>query len=286
MKVEQSLGVATISLCLFLASANALLAQTPLEPMGGPLGPPVTNAPFSADATTTVRQVLADGTRIERIGRARYFRDRIGRVRVEQEILGLEALNAAADGQTRITILPDPTTGAVYTLDPVARTVALGVRSTASSAVGGGQNFAVPLGGPHFLTFGRADQSFERYGIDSNAVDEESLGSQRIAGVETTGRRITTTIPGGSRIGNDRPFQIVDERWESTELKLLIFGRHSDPRTGVVEYRVANVRRIEPPPQQFQIPADYTVLRTTHDNPWISLTPAEHPRAADPLKKK
>jgi hypothetical protein len=286
MKVKQSLSLAGVSLCLFLASPNALLAQAPPEPMGGPLGPPVTNAPFSADATTTVRQVLADGTRIERVARARFYRDRVGRVRVEQVILGLEALSPAVDGQTRITILPDPTKGAVYTLDPVARTVSLGGRSTASSGVGGGQNFAVPLGGPRFLTFDRGDWSFERYGIDRNAIYEESLGSQRIAGVETTGRRITTTIPGGSRIGNDRPFEIVDERWESTELKLLIFGRHSDPRTGVVEYRLANVRRVEPPAQLFQLPADYTVLRTTHDNPWISLSPAEHPRAADPSKKK
>lgn len=245
--IKQNLSLAGVYLCLCVAGPTVALAQAPPEPMGGPLGPPVANAPFSADATTTVRQVLGDGTRIERIGRARYYRDRSGRVRVEQTIMGLEGLNPAAEGQTRITIYPDPAKGGVFTLDPVARTVALGGRWSASQAVGGGDGFAVSLGGPHFLTFGRGDRSFERYGIDGNAIHEESLGSRPIAGVETTGRRITTTIPGGSRIGNDRPFQIVDERWESTELKLLIVGRHSDPRTGVVEYRLTNIRRADPP---------------------------------------
>jgi hypothetical protein len=61
-------------------------------------GSPVLDAPFSADATTMVRHTLGDGTRIERIARARYYRDSLGRVRVEQTIIGLEALNLAADG--------------------------------------------------------------------------------------------------------------------------------------------------------------------------------------------
>lgn len=214
------------------------------------------NASFSADATTTVRVVLTDGTRIERVGRARYYRDRIGRVRVEQAIIGLEALNQAADGQTRITIYPDPGRGGFFTLDPVARTVALGGRSTASSGVGGGQNFALSLGGPYFLTFGRGDQSFERYGIDSNAIHEESLGIQQISGVATTGKRITTTIPAGSHIGNDRPFQIIDERWESTEVKRLILtttlpptGSEASPEEvaqlrRLIEREIARERRI------------------------------------------
>jgi hypothetical protein len=54
---------------------------------------------------------------------------------------------------------------------------------------------------------------------------------------------------------------VVDERWESPELKLLIYSRHSDPRTGVVEYALSNIRRTEPPPDLFVIPPDYTVGR-------------------------
>jgi hypothetical protein len=78
-------------------------------------------------------------------------------------------------------------------------------------------------------------------------------------GVKVTGRRTTSVIPVGE-IGNDRPIEITDERWESPELRLLIYSRFSDPRTGVVEYRLTNVVRAEPQADLFSIPSDYTVL--------------------------
>jgi hypothetical protein len=85
-------------------------------------GPVVTDAPFSADATTTVTQVLGDGTRIEQRTTARFYRDRIGRVRREQTILGLGALNAVGGNAQTITVDPDPGDGTAYTLDPMMRT--------------------------------------------------------------------------------------------------------------------------------------------------------------------
>jgi hypothetical protein len=56
--------------------------------------------------------------------------------------------------------------------------------------------------------------------------------------------------------GNDRPSDI-DERWEWSELKMLIYARSSDPRTGIVEYRLTIMRRAEPPAELFVIPSDY-----------------------------
>jgi hypothetical protein len=82
----------------------------------------VLDAPFSADATTTVRQTLPDGTRVERTGIARYYRDRGGRVRIEHFIAGLDPLNSAPKGQVKTIIAPDPRTGGVYTLDDATRT--------------------------------------------------------------------------------------------------------------------------------------------------------------------
>src|SRR6185436_15863899 len=87
---------------------------------------------------------------------------------------------------------------------------------------------------------------------------EEQLGTRQIEGVKTTGMRTTTTIPQG-RIGNDRPIQIVDERWDSPELGLLIASRYSDPRTGVVDYKLTNINRSEPRADLFTVPSDYTV---------------------------
>ena len=68
------------------------------------------------------------------------------------------------------------------------------------------------------------------------------------------GRRITTTVPAGSRVGNDRPMTIVDERWESNDLQILIYARHSNPLTGVVEYQLSNITRAEPPSHLFRVP--------------------------------
>src|SRR5688572_17504189 len=89
------------------------------DPLSGPL---VTNAPFSADAETTVTQVLSDGTRIEERTTSRFYRDSMGRVRREQSILGLGRLGRAAEPVTTITIDPDPSDGMAYTLDPANRT--------------------------------------------------------------------------------------------------------------------------------------------------------------------
>ena len=64
-------------------------------------------------------------------------------------------------------------------------------------------------------------------------------------------------------MGNDRPIQITDEQWESPELKLLVASRFSDPRTGVVDYRMTNISRVEPRADLFAVPAGYTEVATT-----------------------
>jgi hypothetical protein len=40
---------------------------------------------------------------------------------------------------------------------------------------------------------------------------------------------------------------------------MLVYSRNSDPRTGVVEYKLTNINRAEPPADLFTIPSDYTV---------------------------
>lgn len=212
-------------------------------------GPVVTDAPFSADATTTVTQVLGDGTRIEQTTNARFYRDRAGRVRREQTILGLGALG----NMQTITIAPDPTTGTAFTLDPTTRTarrvprIAIPLaanmmyRTTATTVMVQTRSGVVPIGG-----------------AVGSSPPEEVLGARQFEGVRALGRKTTTTIPTG-QIGNDRPIEITDERWESPELRMLVFSRNSDPRTGVVEYRLTNINRHEPPADLFMIPSDYTV---------------------------
>ena len=86
----------------------------------------------------------------------------------------------------------------------------------------------------------------------------ESLGKQTIEGLEAEGTRSVMTIPAG-QIGNERPIEIVSERWYSPELQTVILSRHSDPRFGENVYRLVNINRSEPAPALFQVPADYTL---------------------------
>ena len=231
-------------------ASRALTAQRLAAASDVLSGPVVTEAPFSADATTTVTQVLGDGTRIEQTTTARFFRDRAGRVRREQTIAGLGALNGRGNAET-ITIDPDPGDGTAYTLDPMTRTARRAPRLVFTS-VNVGPSIRINSGTVMLNGNVVAAQPVWR-------ATAEQLGTRQFEGVKAVGRKSTSVIPTGD-IGNDRPIEITDERWESPELRMLVYSRTSDPRTGVVEYRLTNINRSEPPADLFTIPADYTVI--------------------------
>jgi hypothetical protein len=92
---------------------------------------------------------------------------------------------------------------------------------------------------------------------DGNAK-EESLGKQLIEGIEAEGARTTITIPAGE-IGNERPIEIISERWYSPELQTVVMTKHSDPRFGETVYRLTNISRSEPDASLFQVPSDYRI---------------------------
>jgi TonB family protein len=94
-------------------------------------------------------------------------------------------------------------------------------------------------------------------GRDDNAKNE-ALGKQLIEGVEAEGTRSTIEIAAGE-IGNERPIEIVFERWYSPELQVVVMTKHSDPRFGETTYRLTNINRAEPAHELFEVPADYKV---------------------------
>jgi hypothetical protein len=214
----------------------------------------VTGAPYSADAETTVRQILADGTRIERRVEARLYRDGSGRVRREQTILGLAALDPSRESHDVITI-SDPVAGMTYTLDPATRTArrtALDRRSRGDAPPPPPPPPPPPAGTPAVGSPPPPPPPPPR------ALDVP-LGTREVHGLRATGTRSTLTIPAG-RVGNDRPLTVVSERWESADLRLLLLSVHDDPRSGRVEFRLSNVRRAEPPADLFTVPSGYTVV--------------------------
>jgi hypothetical protein len=176
-------------------------------------------------------------------------------VRREQTIIGLSALSTpfrtrqgvgSGDAQTMITIDPDPDDGLAFQLDVTSRTARRVPRAAA-------------LLGVNFNTFTINWAAPPRVSPQDDRTVEQSLGTRMMEGVKATGRKTTVTIPTGE-IGNDRPIEVTDERWESPELQVIVYSRHSDPRTGVVEYRLTNINRLEPPLDLFTVPADYTIV--------------------------
>jgi hypothetical protein len=70
--------------------------------------------------------------------------------------------------------------------------------------------------------------------------------------------RTTITLPPGN-VGNDRPIEIVTERWFSPELQVVMQTRRVDPRVGETVYQLIDITREEPPRHLFEVPADYTI---------------------------
>lgn len=86
----------------------------------------------------------------------------------------------------------------------------------------------------------------------------EDLGKQTIEGVTADGTRTTSTIDAGA-IGNDRPIQVVTERWYSSELQTVLMTKTTDPRIGESTFSLTNVHRGEPGAYLFQVPAGYSI---------------------------
>lgn len=85
---------------------------------------------------------------------------------------------------------------------------------------------------------------------------KEELGTRDIEGVSAEGIRTITTIPAGA-IGNERPIEVVYERWYSKELGLTVYSKTTDPRFGEQTYKLTNIVRSEPDPSLFTVPTEY-----------------------------
>ena len=83
-----------------------------------------------------------------------------------------------------------------------------------------------------------------------------TLGSKEFDRVRADGSRTTWTIPAG-KVGNEKPIEVVSERWFAPELLLVVSSRYFDPRRGETTYRLTGLKRTEPDPSLFQVPADY-----------------------------
>ena len=224
-------------------------------PFGGPMelmgfegmhgGKLVKGAPFSATSTSTTKQTLQDGTSINRTTQGAIYRDGEGRSRREVTFTGVGAL-AATGGTHKMVAIFDPVAGAHYMLNPdkkVAYKMTLPANAgTADKA----QKFQQKM------------QARQQQEEASGALKVESLGTQMVNGVNAEGTRTTHTIAAGA-IGNDKPIQVVSERWYSPDLQTVVQSSRTDPRFGTTTLSLTNIQKAEPAATLFAVPADYTV---------------------------
>ena len=95
-----------------------------------------------------------------------------------------------------------------------------------------------------------------------------------ILGLQTTGTRVTRTIPAGE-IGNAKPIEVVTERWFSTDLQIPMSMTHTDPMMGTMSSQVTSVTRGEPSASLFQVPSDYKVVTGKAGRHDVHETPVE-----------
>jgi hypothetical protein len=211
----------------------------------------VKGAPYSAVALTEFVQKFADGNQIVRRNEAAYYRDSEGRTRVEQRLSTIGKWSAAGDAP-RIIMIGDPVSGEYYDLDPRTRTAVKNVRL--GKVMRNQQREAGET------RKGNDDEKVAPPKVSSDGRRRtESLGSQRIEGVEAQGKRTTITIPAGE-IGNIRPIETTDERWYSPELQTVVMTKRHDPRSGDTTYRLTNINRRDPDRSLFQVPPGYTII--------------------------
>jgi len=256
-------------------------------------GKVVKNAPYSAESVTETVQTLADGNRIVNKITSQVYRDSEGRTRREQTLKGLGPIGNGEE-PLQMIFINDPVAGVTYSLDTNTK---IAHKSTPfkfefttgkPGANGEAQQFEFKTGSgtkgnivitgqpgapgqgatrvappPDASEFtlrtaeGAASYVFRtRTGADNEV--KEQLGKQNIEGVEAEGTRTTVTIPAGE-IGNERPIEIVTERWYSPELQLVVMTKHSDPRNGETTYKLTNINRSEPAKSLFEVPPGFTV---------------------------
>jgi hypothetical protein len=241
-------------------------------------GKPVKGAPFSADAVTETVQQLADGNRITNSSTTKLYRDSEGRTRRElsqdAQAMTVMPFPGPTISHSEVTI-SDPVAGVNYMLNTRTRTAmklplphqVQKIKEKPEHTDSGGAASLDQLprtGAPEHKT-GVAVQSGNNMiftthmsGKVTGDFKTESLGKQKMEGVEAQGERVTETIRAG-QIGNEQPIVSTTETWFSPTLKRVILSKRHDPRFGDTTFKLTNISLAEPSPSLFQVPSDYTI---------------------------
>jgi hypothetical protein len=201
--------------------------------------PPIPNAPFTATLDTEWVRYAGEGGTITLVNERHIARDGQGRLYEERWLLVPK--NSDRKSKMNWTQIADPKQRTLYNCSTERKVCELRLYDPAEDLTAAAPLRPIPSGA-----------------ATRGPMNVEDLGTQNIAGVETIGRRETTTIEAGS-MGNDQPMTSVREYWHSQELGLNLLSIRSGPMTGKQSFRITELTPGEPDPQLFQLPAGYKI---------------------------
>ncbi|CAN5554438.1 hypothetical protein BH10ACI3_BH10ACI3_00450 [soil metagenome] len=193
----------------------------------------VKGQPFSAETLIEDTRRLYDGTTVTKQVHGSIYRDGEGRTRREQPLEMVGGVNiVGTDNKPQMLVfINDFATKTQIFLD-------LNNKVARKNQIGGLQGPSEP--------------------IAPNDAKDEYLGVKIINGISAEGTRTSFNIPVGD-IGNEKPIQVVSERWFSPELQVIVMSRHIDPLAGEHVFKLVNIKRGEPSADMFSIPTGFKV---------------------------
>jgi hypothetical protein len=255
----------------------------------------VKDVPFSAEMVSESIQMLYDGNRIVSRTTTVMYRDSQGRTRNE---FSFKPLLLGGDNIEHKSIsISDPVSGVTYMLDSQNKiahkyTIPQGVNAFSYSTLGAVRHQSRVTTSKEIKAENRSGSqgagSFESLDAKVSSSPKpspffslpeklEPLGKQMIEGVEADGTRMIQIIPAGA-MGNERPMEVIHERWYSPELQMQVLTKTSDPRSGESTQRLTNLIRSEPDASLFQPPSDYTIREVETSGLLMKGVPEKKPR--------
>ncbi len=228
--------------------------------------------PYTAQQEFERQETLFDGNQIINKSFAASYRDSLGRTRQETlnskgvlrraVIMDIDGVSYELDPATKSAIKKRPYPGSARQGCPVPPSKA--TESAVGQTVKSAENkqevqVRAPSNGvPNTQLVTLVADAFADK-KSAGTTTNKDLGTRDIAGVSATGTLLSYQIPAGEQ-GNRKPMTVSHETWISMDLKIPVYTKTSDPRTGDYITRVTMLKRGEPSSQLFVVPFDYKII--------------------------
>lgn len=238
--IDRAMALAALAGLAFVVSGHAASQVARRAPVSTETNVRAAKAPYTAEYKIMHVQTLADGTTI---------------TQETTEVTALDAQGRRMSSTTTASGDHAPVTRfMVY--DPVARTQTFW---NSSRKVANVHQMSQP--GEHHCPNIPTD-NVSVLSSPKASTTSENLGTESIQGIETRGRRYTTTIPAGEA-GNDAPLVSTFERWTALTVGLnglVVREIRDNPRQGKATKELTNLTRGDPDPASFQPPEGYEIV--------------------------